>query len=83
MSTTFDTNEATNRTMDRMMATARQGRQRRSGEYTEIVVKGRRGDVSISFGPDSIEAVILELETGAPCGICHHNPCTWRAAVES
>jgi hypothetical protein len=26
-------------------------------------------------------AVNQELAAGAPCGICGHNPCTWRGEV--
>lgn len=76
----IDTDEATNRTMDRMMASARYGRQKRAGEYTELVVNDEAGrEVSVSFGPDTIEAILLELEAGAPCGVCHSNPCSWRS----
>jgi hypothetical protein len=33
-----------------------------------------------SFGPADIQAVLDEFEIGAPCGICHHDPCTWRVS---
>ena len=75
----IDVNEATNRQMDRMMASAKFGRQANRGEvYTELVVDGPNGEVSVGFGPDDIQAVLDELELGAPCGICHKNPCSWR-----
>ena len=75
---TFSVKEATNRQMDRLVASARRGRQaERSEPRTEIVVESPNGPVSISFGPSDIEAVIMELEADAPCGVCHHNPCTY------
>ena len=77
----FSVEEATNRSMDRLMATARHGRQpTRPGQRTEIVVETPRGQVSVAFAPEDIEAVILELEADAPCGVCHHNPCTYGRA---
>ena len=30
-----------------------------------------------------IEAVQIELGLGAPCGICHHNPCTFRDRADA
>jgi len=79
MRSAFDVDEAVNRQMDRLMATARYGRQQKLGEpYTEIVVEGAHGEVSIGFGPDDIQAVMDELAAGAPCGICRCNPCSWR-----
>ena len=57
----FPVQEATNRTMCRLMA---------SGVMED-------GMPTFTMSPESIEAVILELEVGAICGICRHDPCTW------
>jgi hypothetical protein len=79
-------NEASNRQMDRMMATAsptmpaRRPGAEADDPMTVIAVEGKSGQTwHISFGPADIEAVINELALGAPCGICHHNPCAWRS----
>ena len=75
--------EFTARSMDRLMATARDGRQpTNQGEMTEIVVEGsatKSGhQVSVAFRLKDTEAVIAEMAAGLPCGVCHHNPCTWK-----
>ena len=57
----FPTEEATNRTMCRLMA---------SGHMED-------GVPTFDFTPEAIEAVILELEADAICGICRGNPCKW------
>ncbi len=74
--------EASNRQMDRMMASAsRTMPERRPGADTDdpMTVIEAKGWY-LSFGPADIEAVINELSVGAPCGICHQNPCSWRAS---
>ena len=73
----FDSAEAAARSADRLMASAtRQRPGSRPGEQpgdpmTVIEVKG----VFVSFGPADIQAVLDEMELGAPCGICHRAAC--------
>lgn len=81
MAPRFRTEEAVNRSMDRLMATATFGQQpRHAGPYTEIRTKGTQSDerVSVALRQSDIEAVLAELEEGAPCGICGHDPCVQR-----
>jgi hypothetical protein len=75
----FDTKEATNRSMDRLMATAQYGVPEGAENETAIVVRGTSGRVvSISMRLSDTQAVLEEMEAGLPCGICHHKPCSWR-----
>lgn len=79
----FDVEEAANRSMDRLMATAKYGAQpERPTAQTTLTVKGQRGkpDVSVAFTLSDTEAVLAEMEAGLPCGICHRNPCSWGRA---
>jgi hypothetical protein len=81
----IDVQEASNRSMDRLMATAKYGSQppRGGAEQFVISVPGRRGKrVSVAFTLADTAAIIDELEAGAPCGICHANPCKWRDPKE-
>jgi hypothetical protein len=59
----FPEADATNRSMCRIFASAHE-------EGAQIVL-----DVT----PEMFEAIFLELEADAPCGICHRNPCAWQA----
>lgn len=79
----IDTHEAVNRQMDRLLASAERGRRPPGQGETVLTVEGRHGPVSVRFGVADIEAVIAELEAGAPCGICHSNPCRYRAPAET
>ena len=76
--TPLDTHEAVNRQMCRLLASAKRGHRVAGPEETVITVEGPHGPVSVRFGVADIEAVIVELQLGAPCGICQHNPCTYR-----
>jgi len=70
--------EFVNRTMDRLMATAKYGPQpKRPTRQTEITRQTPNGPVSIAFTLADTEAVLAEMDLDAPCGICHHNPCTY------
>ncbi len=79
----FDTDEAVRRTMDRLFATAWEGVAAPAKDETIIVVPGRTGPVSVRLRLADIEAVQIELGLGAPCGICHHNPCTFRDRADA
>jgi len=72
--------EFVNRSMDRLMATAKYGDQpQRPTEQFSISVPASRGRrVSVAFTLSDTEAVLHELELDAPCGICHKSPCAWR-----
>jgi hypothetical protein len=86
---TRERDEFANRSMDRLMATAKYGDQPdRGGEQFVISIpakdrkRRRRGEhdrVSIAFTLANTEAVLAEMDMGAPCGICHQNPCVWNA----
>lgn len=71
--------EFTNRSMDRLLATATYGPQPDRGtRQTEISVPAKRGGrVSVAFTLKDTEAIFGEFELGAPCGICHEDPCTY------
>lgn len=72
--------EFVNRSMDRLMATATYGPQpKRPTEQTVFTVKGSKTgrDVSVSMNLSDTEAIFDEFDLDAPCGICHHDPCTW------
>jgi len=59
--------EASRRSMHRLMATARSGRQPMDhGEAFEIVVKGQHGEASVSMQLSDTEAVL-----------CGTDPCSW------
>lgn len=78
----LDSSEAANRQMDRMMASLSRVRpnQRPGAELGDPMTVIEVGGWFASFGPADIQAVLDEFEIGAPCGICHHDPCTWRVS---
>ncbi len=78
-----DRAETVRRMMDRLFATAQRGIPNAAGDETVIVVSGRTGPVSVRMREADIVAVFVEMDLGAPCGICHHNPCTFRDRADA
>lgn len=72
--------EFVNRAMDRLMATARYGRQPGAqSPATEIIVRGDGGrEVSVAIRESDIVAILHEVTAHLPCGVCGQDPCAWR-----
>lgn len=77
--------EFTNRSMCRLMATARYGDQPQEADAFQVKVRGAKTGkwVSVAFRQRDTEAVLSEIEVGAACGNCGHNPCEWRQRDEA